>query len=86
MQAGEIVVARVLVSTSPAPVASTRSSTLGRPSGVRCMPIAPGSTPVSRMATTTPAPSQCGRADRKTSACVSDFGTSPVHGEVIVCV
>jgi hypothetical protein len=35
---------------------------LGRPSGVVCSPAAPGSTPVSKMATTTPRPSYSGCA------------------------
>lgn len=50
----------VLVSTSPLPVQSTASTTFALPSVVVCRPAAPGSTPVSKMATTVPRPSYVG--------------------------
>jgi len=42
---------------SPLPVQSMISRTLGFPSVVVCKPIAPGSTPVSKIPTITPLPS-----------------------------
>ena len=48
-----------LVSMSPSPVMSCQSASLGLPSLVSCRSGWPGSTPVSRTATTTPWPSPC---------------------------
>ena len=55
--------------TSPSPVQSTQSTIFGRPQLVTCKPAAAGSTPVSKIATQTPRPSQEGRKRRKASAC-----------------
>mmetsp|Transcript_14411 Transcript_14411/g.36473 ORF Transcript_14411/g.36473 Transcript_14411/m.36473 type:complete len:222 (+) Transcript_14411:781-1446(+) len=67
------------VSTSPLPVQSTRSTILGAPVLVVCNPAAPGSTPVSKMATTTPRPSNSGCAARKRVLPVSSLGIAPRH-------
>ena len=69
---------------SPLPEPSTTSTILGRPSGVVCRPGAPGSTPVSNTATTTPRPSYSGCALRKASAPVSRFGIRAENGRLIV--
>mmetsp|Transcript_443 Transcript_443/g.1130 ORF Transcript_443/g.1130 Transcript_443/m.1130 type:complete len:314 (+) Transcript_443:5249-6190(+) len=63
-----------LVSTSPEPVQSMTSSTFGLPSVVTCSPAAPGSTPVSKIATTVPLPSKVGFSFKKWEALTSSFG------------
>ena len=60
---------RVHSLTSPSPVQSTQSMIFGRPQLVTCKPAAAGSTPVSKIATHTPRPSQDGRVRRKAEAC-----------------
>ncbi len=70
----------VVVFTSPLPEPSTTSIIFGRPSGVVCSPGAPGSTPVSKMATITPRPSYCGCSFRNCAAPVARLGMSAVKG------
>ena len=51
----------------------------GRPSGVVCSPAAPGSTPVSKMATTTPLPSYSGCACRVLA--LPSLKVTPMRGD-----
>ena len=62
------------MSTSPLPVPSTRSTILGRPSGVVARPAAPGSTPVSKIATMQPRPSYSGCFASRSVAPISVLG------------
>ena len=65
----------IVVATSPPPVQSLTSRSLGLPSGVSRRPEQAGSTPVSRTTTTVPLPSDWGPLEaRKASAPTSDLG------------
>mmetsp|Transcript_4329 Transcript_4329/g.8732 ORF Transcript_4329/g.8732 Transcript_4329/m.8732 type:complete len:213 (+) Transcript_4329:294-932(+) len=69
-----------LMSTSPPPVQSTTSMIFRLPSEVTCSPAAPGSTPVSKIATLIPRPSHAAFLAMKAAAPVSCLGRMPSVG------